>query len=119
MLDERGLHRVKIAGPPETFDGRDLLSFMHDRECQAGIDAAAIDDDGAGAALAVIAAFLRPSEMEVLAQRIEKGGPVIQRQMLRFSVDLKDDFRLFFHDFSPNVGRAYTRRGSGNRHRRG
>ena len=53
---------------------------MHDRERQAGIDAPAIDDHGAGAALAVVAALLGAGEMQMLAQRIEQGGASVELQ---------------------------------------
>jgi hypothetical protein len=41
-------------------------------ERQARVDPDAIDQDRAGAALAVVAAFLGPSELQVLAQRVER-----------------------------------------------
>ena len=44
----------------KAFDGRDLGAVFHDCECQAGQDAAPVEQDGAGAALAVVAAFLVP-----------------------------------------------------------
>ena len=41
-------------------------------ERQAGIDAAAIDEDGAGAALAAVAALLGSGQIEPLAQQVEQ-----------------------------------------------
>jgi hypothetical protein len=46
---------------------------MHDREREAGVDAPAVDDDRTGAALTVIATLLGPSEVQMLAQRVEQG----------------------------------------------
>jgi len=58
VLDEGRLHRVQLPGPAQALDRGDLGALVHDREAQAGIDAAAIHDHGAGAALALVAAFL-------------------------------------------------------------
>ena len=56
----------------EPFDGGDLAAFMHDRECQAGVGRVAVDQHGAGAALAVIAALLGAGQVEAFAQGVEQ-----------------------------------------------
>jgi hypothetical protein len=89
MLDERGLHGVQAAGRAEALDGRDPIVLVHHGEAEACVDAAAIHDDGAGTALAVIAAFLRSGEMQVLAQRVEQRGPGIELQRARDAVHLE------------------------------
>ena len=58
VLDERGLHGVQVAGLADAFNGGDLVVRVHDGEGEAGVDAAAIDVDGACSALAVVAALL-------------------------------------------------------------
>src|SRR5437868_5063019 len=55
-LDERGLHRVQVLGGAQPFDGGDLVALVHEGKAQAGVDPPAVDVNGAGAALAVIAA---------------------------------------------------------------
>src|SRR5262249_30235090 len=65
VIDERLLNRMKRALFREPFDRRHRSAVLHDRQRQAGIDAAAINQDGAGAALTVIAAFFRAGETEV------------------------------------------------------
>ena len=67
VLDEGGLHGMKIARLAETFDCRDLVAFMHDSEGQAGIDAASVDHDSARTTLAVITSLLGSGQMEMLA----------------------------------------------------
>ena len=57
--------------PCEPLDGGYLGAFLHYRECQAGIDAPAIDQHRAGAALAVVAALLGASQVEMIAQRVQ------------------------------------------------
>ena len=58
MLDEGGLHRMQRFAVGEAFDRGDRLAVVHDRQRQAGIDAPSVQQHGAGAALAVVAAFL-------------------------------------------------------------
>jgi hypothetical protein len=75
MLDEGLLQRMQLACLRQAFDGRDLRAVLHHRQGQARIDAPAVEEDGAGAALAVIAALLRPGEVEMKPQRVEQRGP--------------------------------------------
>ena len=62
VLEEGGLDGVKIIAVREAFDGGDFGSIDGDGEGEAGVDAAAVDEDGAGSALAVVAAFLAAGE---------------------------------------------------------
>src|SRR5262249_42611323 len=78
MAHERGLHRMQNALVGQSLDGGDLGTVMHYRERQAAVDALAVDDDRAGAALSLIAALLRASQSEMLAQCIEQGGAGLQ-----------------------------------------
>ncbi len=56
-----------------------LVALVHHRERQARIDAPAVDDHRAGAALAVVAALLGAGEMQMLAQRVEQRGARIEQ----------------------------------------
>ena len=76
----------------QTLDGGDLVAVGLHREHQAGTHRLAIDQHGAGAADAVLAAGMRAVEQEILAQHIEQrlarldiGGPAD-------AVDAKLDF---------------------------
>jgi hypothetical protein len=91
MLDEGGLHRVQRAIAGEAFDGRDLLALLHDRERQAGVDPAAIGQDGAGAALPEITPLLGAGQPEMLAQRVEQSRARIQFQAVLGAVDPERD----------------------------
>jgi hypothetical protein len=53
---------VEIIGFPEALDCGDGVAFVHDREGQARIDATAIDMNGAGSALAVVAPLFGTGE---------------------------------------------------------
>src|SRR6202023_3224248 len=54
----RRLHRVEILAAREALDGRDLAPLVLDGEREAGVDALAVHQHGAGAALAHVAALL-------------------------------------------------------------
>jgi hypothetical protein len=71
VFDKCRLHRMELACRRQTFDGGDLIVLVHDGQRETGIDALAVDKDGAGAALAVIAALLGSGEADVFAQGIE------------------------------------------------
>ena len=62
-----------------------------DGEGEAGVDAAAVEEHGAGAALAVVAALFGAGEVEVLAQGVEQGGAGVERELVRFAVDLEGE----------------------------
>ena len=57
-------------------------ALVHHRERQAGVDAAAVDDHRAGAALAVVAALLGAGEVQVLAQRVEQRRARVELQCM-------------------------------------
>ena len=55
---------------------------------EAGIDAPAVEDDRAGAALAAVAALLGPGEAEPVAQKIEqRDAGVVERDVAPRAVD--------------------------------
>src|SRR6476660_6124492 len=59
MVDKCLLHRMKLSrGRGDAFYSGDLMTRSCSRQSQAGENAFAVDMDGAGAALPVIAAFL-------------------------------------------------------------
>ena len=72
MIDERLLQRMQRAVGREALDRGDLRAVVHDGERQARVDAPPVDQHGARAALAVIAAFLRAGQVEMLAQQVEQ-----------------------------------------------
>jgi hypothetical protein len=80
VLDEGGLDGRQLSALRDAFDGRDLRALVHDRQGQAGIDAAAVDEDGAGAALATVAAFLGAGQAEYFTQGVEQGHARFERQ---------------------------------------
>ena len=109
MDDERFLHRVQRLGRAQPLDRRHILAVMHHRQRQAAVDAPAFDDDGAGAALAMVAALLGAGELEMFAQRIEQAGARVQLQMDLAAVHGEFD-RRHRGSFADGRGRGGLRR---------
>jgi hypothetical protein len=60
---------------------------VHHGQAQAGIDAAAVDDHGAGAALALVAALLGAGQVQVFAQQVEQRGAGVDFLFEALAVD--------------------------------
>ena len=68
-----------------------------DREQQAAVGPAAVEQHGAGAALAVVAALLRAGQAEVLAQQVEQGRAGVDLERVLLAVDGQGDGDAFGH----------------------
>jgi hypothetical protein len=115
MLDEGRLQWMQIRALGEPLDRGDGLAVVHDRERQAGVDAASFDQHRARAALAVIATLFRAGQGEVLPQSIEQCRAGIEGQRMRMAVNLKCDAhrwrgRLSVVDGSGGNSGAWKRR---------
>ena len=73
FLNEDLLDLVQFPILLQTFDGQDALAFQLAGKYQAGVHGLAVDDDGAGAALTLAAAFLGTGEAQVLPQEIQQA----------------------------------------------
>jgi hypothetical protein len=89
VLDEGRLQRMERAVVLQPLDGGDALAALHRGERHAGEDAAPIHVHRAGAALAAIAALLRPGQHQLLAQGIEQRRARLDRNGERLAVDLQ------------------------------
>ena len=72
VVEERLLERVEPIADRQPLDGRDRGAVRLDAEHQARVDALAVDDDRARAALPDEAALLRAGQPEVVAQDLEQ-----------------------------------------------
>ncbi len=89
-VDEGFLHRVEgTVRVRQPLDGGHRFTVGHHSERQTGKHALAVNEHGAGAALAVVAPLLGSGETDVLAQRVEKRYPRIKRQTMGLTVDKK------------------------------
>lgn len=89
MFDESRLHRMKLVRGAEPLNRCDLVALMLDCKAKAGIDAFAINKDGACTALAVVASLLCAGKFQMLPQCIEKCCPGIKFQLFSLPVDLQ------------------------------
>jgi hypothetical protein len=64
---------------------------VHDGEREAAVDSPLVDENGAGAALALIAPLFASGEMQVFAQGIEERRAGIDVERVNLAVDSKLD----------------------------
>ena len=91
VLEEGGLDGAEGFAVGEAFDGGDVGAGGGYGEGEAGVDAAAVNDDGAGSALSVVAAFFAAGEVEVLAECVEERGAGVKGEGVWGSVDAEGD----------------------------
>jgi len=87
VRDEGRLHGMQRPGLSDAFDRGDLVALVHYGEAQAGVHPHAVDMHGAGAALAVVAAFLRAGEQDDFTHAVQKRGARVEAQPMLISVD--------------------------------
>ena len=82
---------MKFFAVRQALDGDNLRAVFHHRQRQTAIDPLAIDEHRAGAALAMIAAFLGAGKVQALAQQVEQSRPRSYRQGSFDAVDRECD----------------------------
>src|SRR5439155_19314184 len=91
LVPERLLHRMQLAVLRQAFDGGDGAPFGLDREQRAGLHGPAVEEDGAGAALAGVAPYVRPGQAEDVAQEMDEQQAGLDLAGLSNAVDLDGD----------------------------
>ncbi len=95
MVDERLLERMQVVAIGcQPLDGDDLGVLVRDGQGQAAIDAPAVEQDGAGSALPVVAALLGAGEAEPLAQGIQQCRACIDNKRMFCPVHPQGDFKV-------------------------
>src|SRR5437764_1248337 len=89
VFDERLLQRVQVLTTGKPLDRDDLGILMRDGEGKAAVHATTIKQHSTGATLPVVAAFLRTSELKVLAKRIKERGSGINGNLVGCSIHLE------------------------------
>jgi hypothetical protein len=87
MVHEGLLHRMGPTVLCQSLDRGDLATVLHHRQGQAGIDALAVDQHRAGAALAAVAPLLGTGQSELVAQRVEQADAWLDQQLVFGAVD--------------------------------
>jgi len=108
VFNDGGLDRRHGIALGDVSNGRDLRTTVHDRQRQAGIDVAAIDEHDTGPALAAVAVLPRGAQAGGLAQRIEQGDARFERQRVALAIDVQcqEARRPGGSQLAPMVGRA-------------
>ena len=91
MIHEGALHRMQLVAVREPLDGADLLAVGLHGKHQAGAHRLAVDDHGAGAADAVLAADMGAGLPAILADRIGQRAPRLDRDRVLAAVDGERD----------------------------
>src|SRR5207253_10265450 len=91
VLPECLLERVELAVSGQTLDGRHLGAVRLDGEHQAGANALAVHEHGAGAAHPVLAADMGPREPELVAEEVDEEPPRLERLVVGDPVHLHLD----------------------------
>src|SRR5690606_1970868 len=73
VLAEGGLERVRLAGAREAFDGGDIPALGLPDGGQAGEYGLSVEEDGAGATVALVATLFGAGQAEDIAKRLEQG----------------------------------------------
>src|SRR5258705_8511750 len=73
LFEEALLDGVKFFVDGEAFDGGDFSAFCLQDGDEAGVDQVAVDQDGAGSALAFTAALFGSGEVRVFAEDVEEA----------------------------------------------
>ena len=94
MVDEGLLHRMQRAVLGQALDGGDLGAVLHHGKGQARNDAPFVDQHRAGAALAVVAALLGASQIEIFAERIKQSRPGSEGNTPLDAIDTQHDVEL-------------------------
>ena len=97
MVHESLLHHMQVVAFRQALDGADLLAFGLHGEDQAGAHRLALDDDGAGAADAVLAADMRAGLAAVLADGVGQRAARLDRDGVVAAVDGQGDGELVGH----------------------
>jgi len=74
VFDKRSLQWVQVSIIGKPLDRDDLGILMRDSESETTVHAPAIEQNGAGATLPMVAALLRASEAKVLAKYVKERG---------------------------------------------
>ena len=88
---ERLLHRVQLAVRGESFDRRHLMTVGLDSEHVAGLDAPAVQVDGAGAAVAGVTSHHRPGLPQSLPQVVNEKHACLDVVGVLRTVDVQVD----------------------------
>src|SRR5262249_12638081 len=93
VLDERTLNRMQRAVGCQPLDRRDVATIRLPGEHGAALHGASVEEDGAGAALARVAADVGPRPPEAGTKRLHEECAILDVQQTRLAVDDERELR--------------------------
>ncbi len=106
LLPEGGLERMQVVTGRHPFDRPDLASVRLDGQHRARLDGHAVHVDGAGTALAGVAADVGAGQVEVFAEGLDQETSRLHVQLPACPID--DERDVFAHGREPPATRAMT-----------
>ena len=91
MIGERLLEPVQLAVGGEPFDRLDLCAVGLDGEHHAALHEHAVEEDGAGAAVAGVAADVTAGQVEVVPDEVDEQAASLDLALVLLAVDLDGD----------------------------
>ena len=101
MLEKLALQRMQTIRSSDPLDGDDLFTLSLDGQYQTGVDEDPVECDRTGAAVAVVAAFFRTGETEILAQHLQQTLARFAQKLLRIPVDRAGNVNLAHLEIFP------------------
>ena len=87
LFPEAVLQRMQVAVRREPLDRRDRRAVGLDREDRARLRAAAVDEDGAGSALAGVAPDVRAGQTQLFAEEVDEEHARVDVSLANLAVD--------------------------------
>src|SRR5258708_1722664 len=106
MVPERLLQRVQLVATGEPLDSAHPRALGLHRKHQAGPYRLVVDQHGAGAADAVLAAEMRAGEAAILAQRVGQAAPRLDADRALIAVHREGDVLSIAHCASHLASRS-------------
>ena len=98
IVAERLLQRVQLGGVGrDALDREEIVPVRLDGEHEAGAHGQAVDQDGAGAAHAMLASQMRAGEAELVAQEIGERETDLDLFLIAGAVDGERDLAFLVH----------------------
>src|SRR5262249_18031655 len=99
------LHRVQLVALRQAFDRSDLPALRLHGEHQAGAHRLVVEDDGTGAADAVLAAYMGAGLPAVVADGVDQRLARLDAYVVVAPVDVEGDVDFFGHGTTRRVGK--------------
>ena len=102
LVDKRLLNVAQLTvGPHQAFQRADALALCPDSQIDAGVEALAVNDDVARAALPHLAALFHAGHVVIVPKHIGQAGPDVHHPFHILAIQIKMDQLILCHYSSP------------------